>query len=205
MARVTQEHVDARRRQIIEAAARQFGAKGLEPGAATIDDIAADAGLSKGSIYSYFKNKEELLAAIADAGVESDLSTFGRARDRSRSSWDAFWDVARQVWETLMNPANKERVMLTFERMLVDARSGTADRRYVDVPLNALTDLLAGAQVEGRIAPDIDPRVLATALWNCQQGTRAYVLRTGDAETAAAVLHLLQDLVARTAGTQPSG
>ena len=205
MARVTQEHVDARRRQIIEAAARQFGAKGLEPGAATIDDIAADAGLSKGSIYSYFKNKEALLAAIADAGVESDLSTFGRARDRSRSSWDAFWDVARQVWETLMNPANKERVMLTFERMLVDARSGTADRRYVDVPLNALTDLLAGAQVEGRIAPDIDPRVLATALWNCQQGTRAYVLRTGDAETAAAVLHLLQDLVARTAGTQPSG
>jgi AcrR family transcriptional regulator len=203
MARVTQEHVDARRRQIIEAAARQFGAKGLEPGAATIDDIAADAGLSKGSIYSYFKNKEELLAAIADAGVESDLSTFGRARDRSRSSWDAFWDVARQVWDTLLNPANKERVMLTFERMLVEARSGTLDRRYVDVPLNALAELLAGAQAEGRIAADIDPRVLATALWNCQQGTRAYVLRTGDTETAEAVLHLLQDLLERTAGTEP--
>jgi AcrR family transcriptional regulator len=204
MARVTQEHLDARRRHSLEAAARQFGRKGLDPGAATIDDIAADAGLSKGSIYSYFKNKEELLAAIADEGVESDVALFTGARDRSQTSWDAFWDVARQVWDSLMDPGNKERVMLTFERMLADARAEARDRRYVEVPLAALAELLAGAQAEGRIAPDLDPRVLATALWNCQQGTRAYVLRTGDAQMAEATLLLLKDLVARTAGTSPS-
>jgi AcrR family transcriptional regulator len=204
MARVTQEHLDARRRQIIEAAARQFGLKGLEPGAATIDDIAADAGLSKGSIYSYFKNKDELLAAIADEGVESDVALFTRARGRSQSSWDAFWDVARQVWDSLMNPQNKERVMLTFERMLADARAEARDQRYVEVPVSALTELLAGAQAEGKIAADLDVRVLATALWNCQQGTRAYVLRTGDTKMAEATLVLLKDLVARTAGTSPS-
>jgi AcrR family transcriptional regulator len=205
VARVTQEHLDARRRQIVVAAARQFGLKGLEPGAATMDDIAADAGLSKGSIYSYFKNKEELLKAIADAGVESDVALFSTARERARSSWDAFWDVARQVWDSLLDPARKEGIMLSFERMLADARADTVDPRYVEVPLNGLTELLAGAQREGKIAPDIHPRILATALYNCQQGTRAYILRTGDVETADAVLGLLKDLVARTAATSPSG
>jgi AcrR family transcriptional regulator len=203
MARVTQEHLDARRRQIIAAAARQFGLRGLEPGAATIDDIAADAGLSKGSIYSYFKNKEELLAAIAEAGIESDLTVFRQARQRADSSWNAFWDVARQVWDNLMDPTKRELTMLSFERMLADARAGATDPRYIEIPVGALAEMLAGAQEEGRIAPDIDARVLATALYNCQQGTRAYVLRTGDTETADAVLALLKDLVARTAGTPP--
>jgi hypothetical protein len=64
--------------------------------------------------------------------------------------------------------------------------------------------LLAGAQAEGKIAADLDTRVLATALWNCQQGTRAYVLRTGDTAMADATLALLKDLVERTAGTSPS-
>jgi AcrR family transcriptional regulator len=201
MARVTQEHLDARRRQIMTAAARAFAQKGLEPGAATIDDIAVEAELSKGSIYSYFKNKDELLEAIIESAEAADVELFADASKRPGSSWDAFWDVAGRVWDTLLNPDNRERMMLSIERMLVEIRGDRVDSRYVNVPVAGLTELLAGAQNEGKIATDLDPRVLAVALWNCQQGTRAYVLRTGDTETAAAVLELLQDIVGRTAGT----
>ena len=111
----------------------------------------------------------------------------------------AFWDVARRVWDSLMDPDRKETIMLSFDRMLAEVRSGTPNRRTVDLPVTALAEMLAGAQREGRVAADLDARVLATALFNCQQGTRAYVLRTGDTETAAAVLALLEDLVSRTA------
>jgi AcrR family transcriptional regulator len=188
----------------MDAAARQFGLKGLEPGAATIDDIAKAAGLSKGSIYSYFKNKEELLAAIIDAAIESDAAMFAAASERSATSWDAFWEVARRVWDSMLDPENRERNMLSFERLLVELRSGRIDQRYVDGPVEALSALLEEAQREGKVAADLDPRVLATAIWNCQQGTRAYVLRTGDTEMADAVLDLLRDLVSRTAGTSPA-
>ena len=151
MARVTQEHLDARRRQILEAAARQFGRRGLEPGAATIDDIASEAGLSKGSIYSYFKNKDELLGAIMDAAVEYDRTLFDSASEESGTSWEAFLRVARQVWDRMVDPDEQERSMLMFDQMLLELRHDSIDDRYVSVPVDALSTLLAGAQRESGV------------------------------------------------------
>ncbi len=94
--------------------------------------------------------------------------------------------------------------MLTFEIMLNELRAGQVDPRPVEIPIPGLAALLEGAQREGKVAPDLDPLVLATALWNCQQGVRAFVLRTGDTEMANAVLEMLEDLVARTATSADS-
>jgi AcrR family transcriptional regulator len=53
---------DRRRQQIIVAAKRIFTAKGFQK--ATMEDIAREAELSPGTIYLYFKNKEELYASL---------------------------------------------------------------------------------------------------------------------------------------------
>ena len=53
---------EERPRQIIEAALEVFGERGL--GQARLDDIAKRAGLSKGTIYLYFPNKEELFRDV---------------------------------------------------------------------------------------------------------------------------------------------
>jgi AcrR family transcriptional regulator len=53
---------EARREAILDAAVRLFARKGnYEP---TLDDIAAEAELSKGTIYNYFKDKHYLFAAL---------------------------------------------------------------------------------------------------------------------------------------------
>ena len=52
----------AKRRQIIEGARQVFLAQGFD--AASMGDIAKAAGVSKGTLYVYFKNKEELFTAI---------------------------------------------------------------------------------------------------------------------------------------------
>jgi AcrR family transcriptional regulator len=52
----------AKRRQIVEGARQVFLARGFD--AASMMDIAKAAGVSKGTLYVYFKNKEELFAAI---------------------------------------------------------------------------------------------------------------------------------------------
>lgn len=51
-----------RRRDLLDAGARVFVAKGS--GAATIDDITREAGVSKGAFYLHFQSKDELLAAL---------------------------------------------------------------------------------------------------------------------------------------------
>ena len=54
---------ERRRQQIIVAAKRVFSAKGVNK--ATMEDIAKEAELSPGTIYIYFKNKDELYASLS--------------------------------------------------------------------------------------------------------------------------------------------
>ena len=54
---------ERRRQQIIVAAKRIFKDKGF--GRATMEDIAKEAELSPGTLYLYFKNKEDLYASLS--------------------------------------------------------------------------------------------------------------------------------------------
>jgi len=54
---------ERRRQQIIVAAKRIFSAKGFNK--ATMEDIAKEAEISPGTIYLYFKNKDELYASLS--------------------------------------------------------------------------------------------------------------------------------------------
>jgi AcrR family transcriptional regulator len=58
---------EARPRQILEAAFRVFGTRGLHQ--ATLDDIARAAGITKGTIYLYFPSKADLFSAMLKARV----------------------------------------------------------------------------------------------------------------------------------------
>mgnify|MGYP006293938867 FL=1 len=49
---------EQRRAQILEAAKKVFSSKGFN--SATMEEIAGEAELSPGTLYIYFKNKEEL-------------------------------------------------------------------------------------------------------------------------------------------------
>src|SRR3954451_5766196 len=62
MPKVTEEHVDARRRQILSAALRCFARKGFH--LTTMQDIFREAELSPGAGYGYFTAKDELIRAI---------------------------------------------------------------------------------------------------------------------------------------------
>ena len=55
---------DERRLALLEAALEEFYQRGFS--AARMDDVAARAGVSKGTLYLYFKSKDELFKAIVD-------------------------------------------------------------------------------------------------------------------------------------------
>jgi len=66
-----EELVQKRSVQILEAAARVFAQKGYH--AATTKEIAAQAGVSEGTIYNYFQSKEDLLLSIPRLISETTL------------------------------------------------------------------------------------------------------------------------------------
>src|SRR5262249_23629677 len=72
MPKVSQEHLDRRRRQILDAAADCFARQGFH--ATSMQDIFAAAGLSAGAVYPYFPSKSMLIRAIA---TDALASTYG--------------------------------------------------------------------------------------------------------------------------------
>jgi len=65
-----------KREQILDGALRVFMKMGFD--AASMNDITREAGVSKGTLYVYFKNKEDLFGAIIE---RQKLKIFGRLQD----------------------------------------------------------------------------------------------------------------------------
>ncbi|MGB9377382.1 MAG: helix-turn-helix domain-containing protein, partial [Mycobacteriales bacterium] len=61
MPRVSQDHLDARRRQILDAARACFARHGYE--GATVRRLEEEAGLSRGAIFHHFRDKDALFLA----------------------------------------------------------------------------------------------------------------------------------------------
>src|SRR2546421_12865164 len=58
-----------RRREILEAACRVVARYGFQ--GATVDRVAEAAQIAKGTVYLYFRNKDELLQAAVEQGIEN--------------------------------------------------------------------------------------------------------------------------------------
>ena len=85
---VKHEPADVRRLQLFNAAVEVCAVKGYA--ATRVDDIAAEAGLSKGALYHHFKGKKELFLELFEfMMVEMERETFA-AMESMTSAVDAF-------------------------------------------------------------------------------------------------------------------
>jgi AcrR family transcriptional regulator len=109
----TVKNPEVRRQEIIAAARQLFQAKTYE--ATSMNDVMDALGIAKGTIYHYFKSKDELLAAVVETIVSDGLpaqhiaaETPGNALDKLRvliaaTNLAAEHDV---ILEHLHQPAN---------------------------------------------------------------------------------------------------
>jgi TetR/AcrR family transcriptional regulator, transcriptional repressor of aconitase len=190
MPRVSQEHLDARRRQILDAAWRCFVKNGFH--ATSMHDVFTEADLSAGAVYRYFRGKEDIIAAIADEALaeinasvadmlDADplpsledvmgriLTTVGRL-----DSGQELANLAVQVWaEALRSPALAERVAETLHglrRVLADIVTAYAERGLIppDVPPMSVAKVLAaigpGFAMQRALLGDVDEQTFRDGL-----------------------------------------
>jgi AcrR family transcriptional regulator len=94
---------EERPRQILCAALAVFAERGLA--AARLEDIAKRAGLSKGTIYLYFPNKEELFRGVIRQTVVSRIEAGERqASERAGSATAALERFVRDYWAFVRSP-----------------------------------------------------------------------------------------------------
>jgi AcrR family transcriptional regulator len=127
MARVSQEYLDARRRQILDAARRTFVGNGFHT--TSMQDILREANLSAGAVYRYFKSKDEIIAAIGFDNVA------------------AFTRTVDEVLEIDDPPPLDEalgRLLAALERL-------DEDQDHAKITLQAWTEALRSRPLAGRV------------------------------------------------------
>jgi TetR/AcrR family transcriptional regulator, transcriptional repressor of aconitase len=74
--KVDQEHLNARRQQIVDAARDRFASHGFAR--TSMADIVTESGLSTGAIYRYFSSKDEIIIAVCEQAGDAfpDTLTF---------------------------------------------------------------------------------------------------------------------------------
>jgi AcrR family transcriptional regulator len=144
--------------EILRIAAEVFYRKGYD--ATKVEDVARAAGLVRGSIYNYFRTKEELYGKIA----RQVLATFDLEEELSRdaSAIERIEHVIRaRVEQAVRFPVE---VGLMIDQMTgIEGEVGDWARSTRDRNIAAMRQLISQGQRQGELAPG-DPGILAEAV-----------------------------------------
>lgn len=146
-----------RRRQLtrdtlLDAAEEMFVKRGV-PGA-SMEQIAAEAGFSRGAIYAHFGSKEELLLAVMDRFIQRQLEQFRHLVPRD-DPMEAVVDAAtifRKSLSAEMVPLEVELKMSALRHPELRQRLVEADRRTSQENAR-LVERLLGEDTEALIPP----------------------------------------------------
>ena len=118
MARVSDAHLEARRQSILAAATKVFSQKGIA--AATMAEIASEAGISPGAIYRYFDNKEQLGQCCMNQSIDSVKAAWENTAVVEMS----FEELSRLTFESMDDPAESIDTQMFLEQALIAVRDG---------------------------------------------------------------------------------
>ena len=105
----TEAEREERMRAIRAAALDVFSAKGFS--AARLDDVAAAAGVAKGTIYLYFKSKDDLLEAIVHTTIGALLANFEQAVANSPAPASEILRMMGQTIASAIDDDDRRRVL----------------------------------------------------------------------------------------------
>ncbi|MBW8806256.1 MAG: hypothetical protein AUG49_21820 [Catenulispora sp. 13_1_20CM_3_70_7] len=188
MPKVSEEHAAARREQILAAAQACFARKGFH--ATSMNDIFAEAGLSAGAVYSYFKSKDEIIATMTSRAIlllapffDSVLAedppvplheVMRRFAALVQELSDGPMSVAPQVWSAATYDPELAPLVVANMRQArafwteVASRERKAGRLAPDADPEAvgavLFTMVAGHLVDHKLLGDISPELLARGL-----------------------------------------
>ena len=174
--RVSQDHIDRRREQILQAAVFCSARKGFRR--TTMRDICREANLSTGAVYNYFKSKEEILEALARKGREIKQLIFEGLKN-AKSAREALRELFRYVFL-----AYRDKDFRTYGPIDVDTynealRNENIRRIFLEeleFLVTPLSEIIAFWQERREIKRDLDPVYLANCLIALTVGIKIHLL-----------------------------
>jgi AcrR family transcriptional regulator len=145
MPKISQDAFNARRARIVDAAVKCFAKHGIR---VSVDEICAEAGISKGALYGYFPSKDAIIQAIANDQA-GDFGAIRAARDPAtlhrllmQRVWDGEQSGCRLELEAWAYSQNRDGLGAQFRVNLGKLRAS------IEV---ALTEMQRAGRIELRV------------------------------------------------------
>ena len=162
--RVSAGYAAQRRRHILDAALRCFARSGLQ--ATSMDDIIGETGMSSGTVYRWFRSKDDIITtAVAD--VFGDVSE-SLERMAAIEPPPPLAEIVGAVLTGLPGEGGVDRTrigIMAWAEALRSPEVGALLRDRYQQLIERLADLVRRRQNAGLLAPELDPQGAATALF----------------------------------------
>ncbi|MBC7230016.1 MAG: TetR/AcrR family transcriptional regulator [Actinobacteria bacterium] len=170
MAGIKSDSRDKKRKKIIETAAKEFVKKGYQR--ANINHIAEMSGIGKGTIYLYFKNKEDL---YIQALRESNDAWMEKAKAIVESEGDSLEALVELLkLDVLLGVRHKELAQLWITSFFGDNRHFAGTAASVLQEYYQLVEDLVKKCIEEGVFRDVDPVVTSYMLLGFSELTIAF-------------------------------
>ena len=141
------DQVEETRAKLIDAARRAFAEKGYS--AASMDDLTAEAGLTRGALYHNFGDKKGLLQAVIDQIDAEILVQMRVAGQQFESKWHSFLAEAITYIEMSLEPEVQRIMLLDGPAVLGDPSQWPNQTACLRTTADMLDNLIA----EGTVKP----------------------------------------------------
>lgn len=156
---------DQKRKAILDVAEKNIAIYGI--GGMTMNQVAEDADVAKGTLYLYFKNKGSLLAAV-NARLNREVNVYMKEKiDLANTGLEKVIAMGQATVEFFMQNPQKWKAVTELYQMKVQDPNDPNVRDFLEATDN-MVQMMADAYrqgiKEGTIRADLDP--LATAIYN---------------------------------------
>ena len=195
--KVTEEYKEQKKKELLESAMACFAEKGYQ--SATIDDIVAHSGMSKGAVYNYFKSKEDIYLTLLEEATKFSFARFHQSFTPDMSASEKlhqlftinaslpFQEEEKRKWVSVQlefwinasrNPELKEKMRerLSMYRTFTQA-------------------IIQEGQETGEFRKDVNPAVLAESFWVLLDGAFLHVLIDEEAYPYKSLFQLSEQLI----------
>jgi len=160
--------------RLLDAAQKLIAKKGLD--AASVEDIAAAAGYTRGAFYSNFSSKDDLFIELLRRDHEQSTAELNALRDRSLPV-DLIQSRARDIYSQLYRD-NECFMNWTEARMLAarDTRFRTKLNALMAEKRAQIADFIGYFYGRVGVAPPVPPEQLAMGFMSLAEGVKLYML-----------------------------
>ncbi|MCT9809086.1 TetR family transcriptional regulator [Acidovorax sp. Be4] len=194
MVRRTRIEMEETRAALLVTARRVFSERGYAD--TSMDDLTAQAGLTRGALYHHFGDKKGLLAAVVeqiDAEMDARLQAIS---DAAENAWEGFRRRCRAYLEMALEP-EIQRIVLRDARAVLGGASPQSQRHCIG-SMQALIDKL----IQQGVVAEVHPQALASLIYG-SLAEAAFWIADGEggdmrlAQGVAALERLLDGLVVK--------